>query len=318
MPMNRVQFQPGLSLRRFLERYGSEAKCERALMAARWPDGFVCPKCGARKCSQFRRGAQLLLQCRSCRRQTSLTAGTPMAATKLPLKVWYLALYLLTQSKNGIAALELTRHLGVCYRSAWRIKHKLMEVMCKREEGRRLSGLVQIDDAYLGGERSGVPQGQAQWVNKVPFVAAVSTDQGRPRYVRFDPVSSFCRDELLRWSRVALAADAAVVSDGLSAFTGVASAGFTHQAIVVGRGRRAAQEPRLHWVNTVLSNLKTALIGTHHAPKFKKYARRYLAEIQYRFNRRFDLPAMLPRLAVAIARTHPLPERALRLAEERR
>ncbi|EQD55650.1 ISXo5 transposase transposase [mine drainage metagenome] len=90
-------------------------------------------------------------QCSACRHQTTLLSGTLFEATKLPLRTWFLALYLLTQSKTNVAALELMRHLGVCYRTAWRIKHKLMQAMTEREAGRQLGGLVQIDDAYLGG-----------------------------------------------------------------------------------------------------------------------------------------------------------------------
>ncbi len=114
MPMNRVQFQPGLSLAEFLARYGSEAACEQALAQARWPDGFVCARCGARRAHAFWRFGQAYWQCRACRAQTSLRAGTLFAASKLPLTVWFLALYLLGQSKNAIAVLELRRHLGVC------------------------------------------------------------------------------------------------------------------------------------------------------------------------------------------------------------
>jgi len=92
--------------------------------------------------------------------QTSLRAGTVFDNTKLPLTQWFLAIYLLTQSKTNMAALELARHLGVCYRSAWRMKHKLMEVMRERETSRRLDGFVEIDDAYLGGECNGGKRGR--------------------------------------------------------------------------------------------------------------------------------------------------------------
>jgi hypothetical protein len=220
---------------------------------------------------------------------------------------------LVTQAKNGIAALELSRQLGVCYRTAWRVKHKLMAAMLERESGRLLAGLVQVDDAYLGGERSNVPNGK-QWENKIPFVAAVSTNKGRPIHARFDCVSSLCRAALSRWAGSALDSEAKVVSDGLPAFTGIALAGIEHERHIVGRGRRAAQRPELFWVNTILSNLKTSLGGTHHAFKFNKYAARYLTAHQYRFNRRFDLAAMVPRLATALIRAKPLTERRLRFA----
>lgn len=317
MPMNRVQFQPGMSVPKFIAQYGTEPQCVQALISARFPRGFVCPPCAHDTATRFARADQLLWQCQQCRTQTSLTAGTPLAGTKLPLRVWWLAIFLVTQAKNGIAALELSRQLGVCYRTAWRIKHKLMAAMADRESDRLLTGLVQIDDAYLGGERSGVANGK-QWENKVPFIAAVSTHEGKPRHVRFDCVSSFCRAALTDWAQRALSPEAAVVSDGLTAFQGVAMAGVHHDAIIVGAGRQAAKQPRLHWVNTILSNLKTSLGGTHHALKFPKYGARYLAAHQYRFNRRFDLPSMVPRLAVAVARAGRMPERQLRTPAETR
>lgn len=311
MPMNRVQFQRSLSLPQFNQRFETDSQCVEAMVSARWPGGFVCPRCASRDASRFERGGQSIWQCGQCRAQTSLTAGTPLADTKLPLRLWWLAMYLTTQAKNGISALELGRKLGVCYRTAWRMKHKLMAVMANREVARVLTGVVQVDDAYLGGERSGVANGK-QWENKVPFVAAVSTHEGRPRYIRLDPVPSFNRDHLQAWATRSLASDATVVSDGLTAFTGIARAGIPHESIVSGGGRKATQQPRLRWVNVILSNLKTALSGTHHALKFAKYGGRYLAAHQYRFNRRFDMAAMITRLAVALFAQGPLPESVLR------
>lgn len=99
-------------------------------------------------------------QCSACRHQCSLRAGTVFENTKLPLTTWLLAPYLLSQSKTNLSALELMRHLGVCYRTAWRLKHKLMQAMTEREATRRLGDLVQVDDAYLGGERNGGKAGR--------------------------------------------------------------------------------------------------------------------------------------------------------------
>lgn len=181
--MNRVQFQKGYSLPAFFQRYGSEEQCMEALLQARWPQGFVCPQCGHHQASTFQRGQQLLWPCQACRVQISLTAGTLMADTTLPLRPWWLAIYLVTQAKNGIAALELARQLGVSYQIAWRLKHRLMSAMNAQEATRQLSGLIQIDDAYLGRERAG-GTGEAQRDNTIPFVAAVSTDQGRPIHLR--------------------------------------------------------------------------------------------------------------------------------------
>lgn len=142
MAMNRVQFQPGLPLMEFLRDYGTAAACESALFNARWRDGFVCPRCQGRTCSTFIRGNQQLWQCTVCRHQTSLIAGTLFEHSRLALTTRFLTLYFLTQTKTNVSALELTRHLGVSYSSAWRMKHKLMQAMTEREEARRLTGFV--------------------------------------------------------------------------------------------------------------------------------------------------------------------------------
>ena len=105
MRRNPVQFQKGLSLRRFLERYGSEEQCAEALFQARWPKGFSCPACGGRRHCRLR--TRKVFQCNACKHYVSLTAGTLFAATKLPLTVWFLAIHLLTPVKHGLPSLEL-------------------------------------------------------------------------------------------------------------------------------------------------------------------------------------------------------------------
>ena len=119
MAMNKVQFQKGLSMAEFMDRYGSAEQCEQALMSWRWPQGFACPACASGVHSSFRRGTLLYLQCSACRHQSSLISGTIFEATKLPLTRWFVAMHLLTQAKNNVSALELMRHLGVSYRTAW-------------------------------------------------------------------------------------------------------------------------------------------------------------------------------------------------------
>ena len=109
MAMNRVQFQAGLSMPEFLQRYGTEEQCVAAVQTARWPHGFVCPECGGAASTSFVRGGLRYWQCAACRYQCSLLSGTLFAGTKLPLTRWFLALQLITQAKNNVAALELKR-----------------------------------------------------------------------------------------------------------------------------------------------------------------------------------------------------------------
>jgi len=315
MAMNLVQFQPGLSMIEFVEQYGTEAKCRRALYRARWPKGFRCPACGDRRRSTFRRGAQMYYQCRACQHQTTLIAGTLFAATKLPLRTWFVAIYALTTTKTNVAALELMRQLGVCYRTAWRLKHKILKAMTDREEARQLAGFVQMDDAYLGGELSGGKPGRGSQ-NKQAFVIAVATDQTleRPTYAVIEPVRSFDNAAILDWGRRRLAPDAEVYSDGLACFARVVDLEHAHTVLDAGGGRAATEVRGARWVNVVLGNVKRAISGRYHAIKQRKYARRYLAEAAYRFNRRFRLRELLPRLTRAMMLCAPCPERSLRLA----
>lgn len=203
------------------------------------------------------------------------------------------------------------RHLGVCYRTAWLIKHKLLEVMRQREESRQLTGRIEMDDAYLGGERHGGTAGRGS-ENKVAFVAAVqTTESGQPHLACFSK-RAFTKESLREFMATSIVLPATVVSDGLSCFTVAQEMGMAHDRTVTGCGRASVEVEDHGAVNTILGNLKTAMTGTYHAIKFAKYAHRYLAEVQYRFNRRYDLRAILPRLVRAAAGTPAVREASLR------
>lgn len=315
MAMNTVQFQAGLSIPEFLAQYGTEAKCRRALFRSRWPRGFRCPACQQRAHSRFRRAGQIYYQCSACRHQTTLLSGTLFEATKLPLTTWFLALYLLTSTKTNLAALELKRHLGVCYRTAWRIKHKVMQAMTVREESRQLNGFVQIDDAYLGGEFTGGKTGRGS-PNKQPFLIAVETDDTleHPRFAVIEPVRTFDDTAVLNWAQRRLAPAAETFTDGLWVFRRFADAGHAHTTLVSESRRGATEQSGARWVNIVLANVKRSISGAYHAIRQSKYARRYLAEAAYRFNRRFSLHEMLPRVLRALVVCSPCAEPALRQA----
>ncbi len=310
MKMNRVQFQPGLSMAEFMDRYGTDEQCETALVASRWPSGFACPACGGAARTSFRREGRRYWQCAGCQHQCSVTSGT----SKLPLTRWFLAMHLLTQVKNNVSALELKRHLGVCYRTAWLVKHKLLEVMRLREDTRKLTGRVEVDDAYLGGERTGGKVGRGS-ENKIPFIAAVqTTEDGKADKVCFSQ-RPFTKKSFGEFMAVSMALPLTVVSDGLGRFTVTQDHGAVHERTVTGGGKDSVKREQFWAVNTVLSNLKTALSGTYHAIDFAKYAHRYLAEVQYRFNRRYDLRSILGRLVHAAAVTLPQRKGVLRDAE---
>ncbi|MEP6588670.1 MAG: IS1595 family transposase [Polaromonas sp.] len=312
MSINQVQFQKGLSMADFMERYGTQEKCHAALVASRWPAGFVCPHCASTRHCTFERKELRYWQCSDCREQTTATCGTIFQATKLPLTRWFLAMHLLTQAKNNVSALELKRHLGVRYKCAWLMKHKLLQVMCEREDSRQPGGRVEVDDAYLGGALPGGKRGRGS-PNKVSFIAAVqTTPAGHPVCLK---KLEFTTQALTQWAKKTLRASAQVVSDGLACFKAVTTAGASHDRTVTGGGAASVKLEQLRAVNTLLGNLKTSFSATYHSFDFGKYGQRYLAEVQYRFNRRFDLSAILGRLLRAASLTSPHPERIIRAAE---
>ena len=312
MPQNKIQFQRGMSLSSFIERYGTESACEAALYRARWPGGFVCPECGERNHSSFLADGRRYWQCARCRAQTTLRSGTLFHASRLPLTKWFQAIYLVTQNKNNLSALSLKRHIGVSYRTAWRVKHKLLEAMAQREASRLLGGVVVADDAVLGGEHAGKPGRGSP--NKSAFIAAVELDDdGNPQHVRFDPIADYKGTTFAAWAKSAMHPSAHLVTDGCASFNAAGVEVSAHGVIIVGKHKSSDLEP-FRCVNTFISNAKTAITGTYHHFDFAKYRHRYLAEAQYRVNRRFDLPSLLGRLVHACARTRPCPETWLRQA----
>jgi len=157
MARNPIQFQKGISLSEFLSLYGTEAAMLRRPVPMALAQGFVCPNCGHDRHCQLT--THKLQQCYRCNRQTSITAGTIFDSTKLPLTVWFQGIYFMTQGKKGCSAMTLHRQLGISYNAAWRMRHKLMQVMMERDRAHPLGGIVELDDAYLGGERAGASAG---------------------------------------------------------------------------------------------------------------------------------------------------------------
>lgn len=312
MAINRVQFQKGLSLATFRERYGSEEQCLLALFHSRWPQGFECPECGSHRFHRLK--CRRLFQCAECRHQASVIAGSIFASTKLPLTTWFLAMHLLTQSKHGISSLELARQLGVRQKTAWSIKHKLMQVMLERERTRVLSGRVETDDAYMGGQSHG-KRGRGAG-RKRPFLAALQTGNGlKPHVLSLLALKRVTGQAILDWGKAHLHPTAHIVTDGWKAYRTLDANGWKHEEKeAVSKGWRRAKHPAFRWVNTILGNLKGNILGVCRAIRLK-HLPRYLAEFQYRFNRRYDLTTILPRLLRASALTPPMPYRLLIAAE---
>ena len=317
MARNRIQFQKGLSEARFHALYGTEELCREAVARWRWPDGFICPKCGGREHCIV--GPRRLYQCNGCRRQTSLTAGTLFDATKVPLTTWFRAMYLITmylitQTKQGISSIELGRRLGTTQTTAWKIKTKIAEAMRLINDRQPLDGRVEMDDAYLGGERIGGKTGRGS-PGKKPIVVAVQTDEkGRPRRLKLRRIARFKRRRVKSLVKRIIAPGTTVVTDGLSCFRGVSDAGCEHVALPTGGGRRAASHPAFRWANTMLGNIKSSILATYRAVR-KKHLVRTLAEFEWRFNHRFDIAAMIPALGHAAVAAPPVTYGYLKLAD---
>src|SRR3984893_2632709 len=192
MPRSRVQHQKGLSDDAFEQRYPDEEACRKAWFVWRWPEGFKCPRCAATAYCEIRE--RQLLQCRACRYQTSLIAGTVLQGTKLPMRVWFRAMHLLAQGKKGLSNIELGRRLGISTSAAWRVQHKLMQAMIERDRRSKPGAAgprIEIDDPCIGGGRTGEATGRGRR-GHTPFIIAVETSgDGRPRHARLQVVRGF-------------------------------------------------------------------------------------------------------------------------------
>lgn len=313
MPKNTVQFQKGLSLKRFLDTYGAEEQCRERLFNARWPTGYKCPRCGHTK--HYLVSTRNLYQCRNCRFQCSLTSDTIFASSKLPLTTWFLGIFFVTQSKEGMSALNLRRLLGISINAAMKMKHKLQHVMKVADDSFALNGLVELDDAYWGGKRSGGKRGRGA-PGKTPFLAAIArNEKGHPIHMRMSKVNSFSSQEVRKWSLKHIHHQCVVISDEFGPLRGVADSVAFHGAVNTSEIYHNPDNKIFHWINTMIGNVKRAIHGTYHAVS-SKHLPRYLAEFCFRFNNRFYMGAMVGSLIRYSAVTKPMPQRILKFAED--
>ena len=311
MAQNSVQLQKGLSITAFLELYGTEEQCHDALVKMKWPEGFVCPKCGSKDHCQLKK--RKLFQCSSCHHQTSVRVGTIYQGSGTPLTKWFLVSYGLTQNKTSISTLELARFTGLRPKTATLIRQKYTQVMMERDAKKKLSGRIEIDDAYMGGKNIGGKSGRGS-ENKTPFIAVVeTTPSGAPVRIQLRVVEAFSNDALEKYAKLSLEPGCHVLSDGLACFGAVKKAGCTHEPKVT-TGDKALADSVFKWVNTILGNLKTATTGAFHGIS-AKYLPLYLAEFEYRFNRRYKLGDMIERLAYVALKTPPRTEKFIKSAE---
>ena len=262
-------------------RFADEDSCREYLFALRWPDGFCCPRCGHGQASRMSRGLWL---CAGCDAQVSVLVGTVFQDTKLPLRLWFRAMWQLTSQKVGISALGLQRVLGLgSYRTAWMMLHKLRRAMVR--PGRdRLRAAVEVDETYWGGpERGGAATGRLTY-RKALIAVAAQKDGGGIGRVRLARIADFDRASLHGFIRQSIEPGSTVCTDGLNSYRQMT--GYRHQRRVQGpgQGHRAAKLlPRVH---RVVSLLKRWMLGTHQGAISHVHLDDYLNEFVFRFNRR--------------------------------
>jgi len=265
-----------------MAQFPDEAACVERLRKLRWPDGFVCPRCGGRGSVTIR--TRRLEQCRSCRYQASITAGTIFHRTRKPLRLWFLAIFFLGRHKAGISALQLQKDLGLgSYKTAWAWLHKVRSALRERPEF-RLTGLVEADETYVGARHERGAPGRT--LRGKSLVAAVVENRGeRAGALRLEVLPDASQPELGPFVRGAIdQATATVRTDGWSGYGDLREHGAQHRAVVQGDPTRAAKI--LPWSHIVFSNLKGWLRGTFHGVS-RKHLPRYLQEFVYRTNRRW-------------------------------
>lgn len=177
--------EKGMSLAEFNEKFESEAACEDHLLDLKKKEGVVCPKCGG--ITFYYIGSRKIFQCSGCRHQVSLTSGTAMHKTHLPLQVWFLAIYLIATDKRGCSASFLSKTLKVTYKTAWFLLHRIRHAMGERDSRYLLCGVVELDDTYYGGTKKGGKRGRG--TDKIKFLVAVSKDEeGKPAFTKMSVV----------------------------------------------------------------------------------------------------------------------------------
>ena len=220
--------RPGFpkSLREFQSKFATEEACQQYLAACRWPDGFVCPRCGNRRAYELANLRRW--QCGGCRYQVSLTAGRILHNRKTPLTVWFWAAYLMTTDKRGLSALLLQRQLGLSrYETAWMMRHKFRRAMInlKREP---LRGDVEVDDTWVGGTQAGLRGSRQLKGRKAALVVVAVEKRGRTTTgrARMAVIPDFRKETLLGFLHDNVAPGSTVYTDGRKSFTGLKEAGF--------------------------------------------------------------------------------------------
>ena len=269
----------------FQRRFPDESTCRAYLFESRWPDGFSCPACGSGRATALPK--RLLWQCSSCRHQVSVTAGTVLHRTRTPIRLWFWAAYLTSTGTPGISALQLQRQLGLRrYETAWMMLHKLRRAMVARERS-PLTGVIEVDEAYVGGIDSARHGGRDVFGTAAIVVVAIEVRGNGSGRARMEVLGDLSADALCGFVEDNVARGATVLTDAWQGYKRLAKLGYDHQStsqrarLLLGQGI-GEPLPRAH---RIISNLKTWLRGTYRGVS-EHQLQAYLDEFVFRFNRR--------------------------------
>lgn len=253
--------------------FRTEDDCRAYLERIRWPQGFVCPRCQARTAWKTSNG---VFRCRGCAANVTLTAGTVFHRSRISLRLWYRAIWWVTNQKTGISAMGLQRLLGLrSYQTAWTMMHKLRRAMV-RPDREQLTGDVEVDETLVGGLR---PGNHARQAKNIVIIAAEIRAGGTGR-IRLALLSNDNSASIIRFVNKNVAAGSQIVSDGAWAYASLPDHGFRHRRLP---RAGSAELPRVHRIAALL---KRWLLGTFQGRASPKQLEHYLEEFAFRFNRR--------------------------------
>jgi transposase-like protein len=266
-----------INLVNLIERYRSEDSCRARLEELRWPDGVVCSRCESMNVASIEDRHQY--QCRSCRYQFSVTAGTIFHDSHLPLWKWFMAVYLIIESKKGISANQLKRTLGVSYKTAWYLCHRIRAAL-NEVDAQLLKGIVEADETFVGGKVEG--EGRGYKGNKTVVVGALQRDGN----ICLQVVRGRDRETIHGFIRENVSGDVeAIYTDEWEAYRGVADEDTEHETVNHSEKEYARGKVHVNSMENVWSLLKRSIIGSYHQVS-AKHLDAYLDELEFRFNNR--------------------------------
>ena len=282
----------------FQRRFPQERECYEYLVSARFPNGFVCPHCSSTAAGLI--VTRSVWQCKGCRVQVSVTAGTIFHRTRTPLRYWFWAIFLVAKDKRGHSALQLSKELNIRYDQAWLIMHKIRNAMAYRDKLYQLDGTLEMDEAYFGAPVSGK---RGRGTGQVKALVAVGlTEDNKPRFVKIQRIKRLDARRVKLFALSHIAKGTIVRTDGLNVYRCLSELGFSHEITVA---PTKSESDVLHWVHILVSNAKAFITGTFHGLG-DKHLQRYLDEFCYRFNRRYSEEELFDRLLLACSISPPL------------